>query len=237
MKIGIVTLFPKMFEALTSYGVTSRAFKQNIIELKFFNPRDYTDNKYNSVDDRPFGGGPGMIMSPQPLKNAISKARDWIDDSLKVVYLSPQGALVTQSKIKSMTDENNFIFIAGRYEGIDERIIQTQVDEELSIGDYIVSGGELPAMVILDALVRYKPGVLGNPMSKNQDSFSDDIFDFPNYTRPEIFDGIKVPEVLLSGHHSQIKAWRDQQAIKKTKEKRPDLLNNEGSKKKIKPGF
>ena len=224
MRVAVVTIFPEMFDALTEYGVTRRAFEKNIIEIKYFNPRDFTDDIHNSIDDRPYGGGPGMVMSPEPLKNAIVEAKQWITGKVKVIYLSPQGKLMKQSRIKALSEEENLIFLAGRYEGIDERIILNHVDYELSIGDYIVSGGELPAMVVLDAIIRYKPGVLGNDESVHQESFSEGIFDPPNYTRPEIFENIQVPKVLLSGDHKKIKNWRRAQAIKKTKHTRPDLV-------------
>ena len=224
MRVAVVTIFPEMFDALTEYGVTRRAFERNIIEIKYFNPRDFTDDIHNSIDDRPYGGGPGMVMSPEPLKNAIVEAKQWINGKVKVIYLSPQGKLMNQSRIKALSEEENLIFLAGRYEGIDERIILNHVDYELSIGDYIVSGGELPAMVTLDAIIRYKPGVLGNDDSVQQESFSEGIFDSPNYTRPEIFENIQVPKVLLSGDHKKIKDWRRAQAITKTKNIRPDLV-------------
>ena len=224
MRVAVVTIFPEMFDALTEYGVTRRAFEKNIIEIKYFNPRDFTDDIHNSIDDRPYGGGPGMVMSPEPLKNAIVEAKQWINGKVKVIYLSPQGKLMNQSRIKALSEEENLIFLAGRYEGIDERIILNHVDYELSIGDYIVSGGELPAMVVLDAIIRYKPGVLGNDESVRQESFSEGIFDSPNYTRPEIFENIQVPKVLLSGDHKKIKDWRRAQAITKTKNTRPDLV-------------
>ena len=224
MRVAVVTIFPEMFDALTEYGVTRRAFEKNIIEIKYFNPRDFTDDIHNSIDDRPYGGGPGMVMSPEPLKNAIVEAKQWINGKVKVIYLSPQGKLMNQSRIKALSEEENLIFLAGRYEGIDERIILNHVDYELSIGDYIVSGGELPAMVTLDAIIRYKPGVLGNDESVRQESFSEGIFDYPNYTRPEIFENIQVPKVLLSGDHKKIKDWRRAQAITKTKNIRPDLV-------------
>ena len=224
MRVAVVTIFPEMFDALTEYGVTRRAFEKNIIEIKYFNPRDFTDDIHNSIDDRPYGGGPGMVMSPEPLKNAIVEAKQWINGKVKVIYLSPQGKLMNQSRIKALSEEENLIFLAGRYEGIDERIILNHVDYELSIGDYIVSGGELPAMVVLDAIIRYKPGVLGNDESVHQESFSEGIFDSPNYTRPEIFENMQVPKVLLSGDHKKIKDWRRAQAITKTKNTRPDLV-------------
>ena len=224
MRVAVVTIFPEMFDALTEYGVTRRAFEKNIIEIKYFNPRDFTDDIHNSIDDRPYGGGPGMVMSPEPLKNAIVEAKQWINGKVKVIYLSPQGKLMNQSRIKALSEEENLIFLAGRYEGIDERIILNHVDYELSIGDYIVSGGELPAMVTLDAIIRYKPGVLGNDDSVQQESFSEGIFDSPNYTRPEIFENVQVPKVLLSGDHKKIKDWRRAQAITKTKNIRPDLV-------------
>ena len=225
MRFDIITLFPKIFNALKS-GITGRALTQKIIELKCWNPRDFTDDPNKRIDDRPYGGGPGMVMEYEPLHNAITAARN--DDTTKstVIYLSPQGKPLTQSKIRewSTTPENRLILIAGRYEGIDERVILKDVDEEWSIGDYVLSGGELPAMVMIDAITRLLPGALGDNTSAQNDSFENGLLDHPHYTRPETIDGLSVPSVLQSGDHSAILAWRRKESIGKTWQKRPDLL-------------
>ncbi len=225
MKVAVVSLFPEMFSALTEYGISGRAFEQGLIELRLFNPRDFTEDRHATVDDRPYGGGPGMVMLIEPLRRAIAEAKTWVGEEAKVVYLSPQGSPLTQTKVKQLVD-TKLILVAGRYEGIDERLLDTEIDEEISIGDYVVSGGELPAMVLLDALVRLIPGALGHEQSAEQDSFMAGLLDCPHYTRPEEYQGRKVPEVLLSGNHEKIRRWRLQQALVRTQERRPDLLGN-----------
>jgi tRNA (guanine37-N1)-methyltransferase len=224
MKIALITLFPEMFEALTGYGISSRAVNQGLVEVSSFNPRDFTDDPHATVDDRPYGGGPGMVMMIEPLRKAISAAKDWIQGEPLVVYLSPQGEVLQQSAVNQFATGQSLILIAGRYEGIDERLIELEVDQEWSIGDYVLSGGELPAMVFMDALIRQLPGALGHKESANQDSFSDGILDCPHYTRPEKYEGIDVPEVLLSGNHEKIRQWRLKQSLVRTKQRRPDLL-------------
>jgi tRNA (guanine37-N1)-methyltransferase len=224
MKIALITLFPEMFEALTGYGISGRAVNQGLVEISSFNPRDFTHDPHATVDDRPYGGGPGMVMMIEPLRKAISAAKDWIQGEPLVVYLSPQGEVLQQSAVNHFATEQSLILIAGRYEGIDERLIELEVDQEWSIGDYVLSGGELPAMVFMDALIRQLPGALGHKESANQDSFSDGILDCPHYTRPEKYEGIDVPEVLLSGNHEKIRQWRLEQSLLRTKQRRPDLL-------------
>ena len=225
MKIALITLFPDMFEAVTEYGISGRAVKNGLVELAFFNPRDFTEDKHRTVDDRPYGGGPGMVMMIEPLRRSISAAREWIDEKTTVVYLSPQGKVLSQSAVNGFAEQKSLILIAGRYEGIDERLIGLEVDEEWSIGDYVLSGGELPAMVLIDALLRQKPGVLGHQDSAEQDSFAKGLLDYPHYTRPEVYGGESVPPVLLSGDHKKINDWRMQQALLRTQLRRPDLLD------------
>lgn len=223
MKIAVVTLFPAMFDAVTEHGITSRAVKQKLIEVLCWNPRGFTEDKHKTVDDRPYGGGPGMVMMVQPLRDAVSAAKMWAGEA-RVIYLSPQGSVLTQKCAAEMATEGNLILIAGRYEGIDERLIQSIVDEEWSIGDYVLSGGELPAMVLIDAITRLIPGALGDAESAMEDSFSDGLLDFPHYTRPETLNNETVPAVLLSGDHKKIQRWRQKQALGRTWQKRPDLL-------------
>jgi len=224
MKIALITLFPEMFEALTGYGISSRAVNQGLLEVTSFNPRDFTDDPHATVDDRPYGGGPGMVMTIEPLRKAISAAKDWIQGESLVVYLSPQGKVLQQKAVNQFATGQSLILIAGRYEGIDERLIELEVDQEWSIGDYVLSGGELPAMVFMDALIRQLPGALGHKESANQDSFADGILDCPHFTRPEKYEGLDVPEVLLSGNHEKIRQWRLKQSLLRTKQRRPDLL-------------
>lgn len=227
-EIDVITLFPQMFDAITHYGITGRASKNEIFRLHTWNPRDFAKDNYRTVDDSPYGGGPGMIMLAQPLDEAIDQARarqrsEGISDT-KLVYLSPQGKLLDHEKILRLTQLKGLILLCGRYEGIDERIIMRQVDEEISIGNYVISGGELAAMVLIDGLVRQMPGVLGDPASAKEDSFTDNLLEFPQYTRPEIYRGDAVPSILLSGDHSKINRWRLQQSLGKTWLRRPDLL-------------
>ncbi len=225
MRFDVVTLFPEMVESVAQVGVLGRAIKNGLIQLKCWNPRDYTQDKHRTVDDRPYGGGPGMLMKVEPLRDAIHAARKAAGKKTRVVYLSPQGRTLTQTDVKSLSQQQGFIFIAGRYEGIDERIIESEVDEEWSIGDYVLSGGELPALVIIDAVARMIPGVLGDEDSATQDSFMDGLLDCPHYTRPEEIDGQSVPEVLLGGNHKVIEQWRMKQALGRTWLRRPELLN------------
>ncbi|MFB0996265.1 MAG: tRNA (guanosine(37)-N1)-methyltransferase TrmD [Porticoccaceae bacterium] len=225
MKIALITLFPNMFEAITEHGISGRAVKNGLVEIACFNPRDFTEDRHRTVDDRPYGGGPGMVMLIEPLRKAITAAREWIDQDVTVVYLSPQGQLLNQASVNEFSKKENLILIAGRYEGIDERLINLEVDEEWSIGDYVLSGGELPAMVLVDALIRQKPGALGHQESAEQDSFAKGLLDCPHYTRPEVCGEESVPAVLLSGNHQNIKRWRMRQALLRTQLRRPDLLD------------
>ncbi len=231
MNIALVTIFPEMLAAITQYGVTGRAAKRGQIRIQSFNPRDYTGDRHRTVDDRPYGGGPGMVMMAEPLHKAVTHARSWIaaqaceSAAAKVIYLSPQGRRLDQSGVVYLQGLRNLILVAGRYEGVDERFIQAEVDEEWSVGDYVLSGGELPAMVLIDAISRLEPGVLGDAESAHQDSFSDGLLDYPHYTRPESYGGVPVPDVLLSGHHEEIAKWRHRQAVERTAERRPDLLD------------
>lgn len=229
MWCGVVTLFPEMFKALLECGMTRKAVEQNLLQLDFANPRDYTTDVRRTVDDRPYGGGPGMVMKVAPLQDAIAalRARSGAPKPL-VIALTPQGHKITQRDINALVQQHtHVILVAGRYEGIDERLYQLEVDVEWSIGDYVLSGGELGAMVVIDALTRMIPGVLGDAQSAEQDSFMDGLLDCPHYTRPEEFAGLKVPAVLLSGDHAQIAKWRAEQQLQRTKQRRPDLLGLE----------
>jgi tRNA (guanine37-N1)-methyltransferase len=225
MKIALITLFPEMFKAITDYGISGRAVNQGLLEISSFDPKDFTDDPHATVDDRPYGGGPGMVMMIEPLRKAISAAKDWIQGEPLVVYLSPQGKVLQQCAVNQFATQQSLILIAGRYEGIDERLIELEVDQEWSIGDYVLSGGELPAMVFMDALIRQLPGALGHKESASQDSFAEGILDCPHYTRPDQYEGLDVPEVLLSGNHEKIRQWRLKQSLLRTKQRRPDLLD------------
>ncbi len=224
MQVSVISLFPEMFEALTAYGVTGRAVEQGQVTLHLSNPRDYATDKHGTVDDRPYGGGPGMLMKIETLEQAIAASRGAVGEDSRVVYLSPQGRRFDHAVASELAQQESLILIAGRYEGVDERLIQAEVDDELSIGDYVLSGGELPAMVVIDAIARQLPGVLGHELSAQQDSFADGLLDCPHYTRPEQYKGVAVPEVLLSGNHDLIRRWRLKQALGRTFERRPDLL-------------
>jgi tRNA (guanine37-N1)-methyltransferase len=223
--VGVISLFPEMFDSLIKQGVTGRAVKKGIIDFNTWNPRDYALDKHRTVDDRPYGGGPGMLMMVEPLKQAITEAKTAAGDNAKVIYLSPQGRKLDQQGAIELAQNEKLILVAGRYEGIDERIIESHIDEEWSIGDFILSGGELPAMTLIDAVARLVPGVLGHNLSAEQDSFSDGLLDCPHYTRPETLDGKQVPAVLLSGDHQKIAQWREKQSLGRTWLRRPDLLN------------
>ena len=226
MWIGVMSLFPEMFRAITEHGVTGRAVKRGLLQIECWNPRDFTHDKHRTVDDRPYGGGPGMLMMVQPLRDAIHAAKQAAGDGAKVIYLSPQGRKLTQAGVTELATNQKLILVAGRYEGIDERVIQTEVDEEWSIGDYVLSGGELPAMTLIDAVSRLVPGVLGDQASAEQDSFTDGLLDHPHYTRPEVLDGLTVPEALTSGNHEVIRRWRLKQSLGRTWQRRPELINN-----------
>ena len=223
---GVVSLFPDMFAPFTQQGVIGRAVKSGTLSVDTFNPRDFTHDRHRTVDDRPYGGGPGMLMMVKPLTDAIQAAKKVGGENSKVIYLSPQGKPLDQAGAQRLANIDRTILICGRYEGIDERVIERHVDEEISIGDYVLSGGELPAMVLMDAVARLVPGVLGHKASAVEDSFTDGLLDCPHYTRPEILDGQKVPEVLLSGDHEKIRQWRLMQSLGRTLQRRPDLLNH-----------
>ena len=223
-----ITLFPPMFEALTQHGVTRRALEQGLWDFRAWNPRDFTTDNYRTIDDRPYGGGPGMVMLARPLALAIAAARER-QRALgiaqpRVVYLSPQGKGLTHARVMDYAASPGLILLAGRYEGVDERLLALEVDEEVSIGDYVLSGGELPAMVLMDAILRQLPGVLGDALSVQQESFVHGLLDTPHYTRPEVYEGMAVPAVLMSGNHADIMRWRRKQALGRTWQKRPDML-------------
>lgn len=223
MRIDVVTLFPDLFEIAVRNGVTGRAVQRKVVELGLWNPRDYTADKHRTVDDRPYGGGPGMVMMVQPLKDAIRAAQAAAPES-RAIYLSPQGRRLDQAAVAEFAARPGMILVAGRYEGVDQRLIDSEIDEEWSIGDYVLSGGELAAMVIIDAVVRLLPGVLGHDQSAVQDSFTAGLLDHPHYTRPEEIDGMTVPEVLLGGDHAAVARWRMKQALGRTWLQRPDVL-------------
>ena len=224
MKIDVISLFPPMFEAVTAHGISGRAIKNGLLTLRVWNPRDYTDDRHRSVDDRPYGGGPGMVMMAEPIERAIRAARYGQTPGAKVLYLSPQGRRLDHAGVVSLAKREGLILLAGRYEGIDERLFESEVDEEWSIGDYVLSGGELAAMVVIDAITRQLPGALGDADSALQDSFAGGLLDYAHYTRPEVHAGRIVPEILLSGDHEKIRRWRLKQSLGRTWLRRPDLL-------------
>ncbi|HEU5398108.1 MAG TPA: tRNA (guanosine(37)-N1)-methyltransferase TrmD [Gammaproteobacteria bacterium] len=224
MKIEVVTLFPESVEALLQFGVTGRAVERGLLQVGTSNPRDHATDRHKTVDDRPYGGGPGMVMKVETLRAAIREAREKAGAGAKVIYLSPQGRKLDQAAVRELMKVPALVLVAGRYEGVDERLLETEVDEEWSIGDYVLSGGELPALVMIDALARLIPGALNDDESAAQDSFENGLLDCPHYTRPEVLDGMKVPEVLLSGDHAAIRRWRLQQMLGRTWQRRPDLL-------------
>ena len=229
MRFDVVTLFPPMFDAMTCGGITGRAIDSGIISLNLWNPRDFATDRHRTVDDRPYGGGPGMVMAVEPLRSTIRKAAEEVQNATgerpKVALLSPQGQPLTQQQLADFSKESSLMLVAGRYEGIDERLIQSEIDIEISLGDYVLSGGEIAAMAVIDGITRLLPGALGDEDSADQDSFVDGILDYPHYTRPERSDdGAEVPAVLLSGDHQAIARWRQKQALGNTWLKRPDLL-------------
>jgi len=233
LRFDVVTLFPEMFAALTAWGITRRACEQGRFALQTWNPRDFTQDNYRTIDDRPYGGGPGMVMLAEPLEAAIRAARAarlsaGMEQAASVIYLSPQGRPLTHRRVLDYAHGSGAILLCGRYEGVDERLIARCVDEEISIGDFVLSGGEIPAMALIDAVVRQLPGVLGDSQSVVQDSFADvvrgGLLDCSHYTRPEVYEGVGVPDVLLSGHHAQIEAWRRRDALRNTWLKRPELV-------------
>jgi tRNA (guanine37-N1)-methyltransferase len=222
MRFDVISLFPEMFSAVRQ-GVTGRAVERGQVPVRLWNPRDFADDAHRTVDDRPYGGGPGMVMMVEPLRRAIGAAKAAAPDS-RVLYLSPQGRRLDQAAARKLATEPGLILLAGRYEGVDERLIDAYIDEEWSIGDYVLSGGELPAMVLIDAVIRLLPGVLGHADSAEQDSYMDGLLDCPHYTRPEVIEGRAVPEVLMSGNHELIRRWRLKEALGRTWLRRPDLL-------------
>ena len=228
IQFDVVTLFPPMFDAISQYGITSRALENKLCDLNLWNPRDYTTDNHRTVDDRPYGGGPGMVMLAEPLAQAIeaAKARQQAAGVAKpkVVHLSPSGKPLTHDDVMALSQEQGLVLLASRYEGVDQRLLDRMVDAEYSIGDYVLSGGELPAMVLMDAIIRQLPGALGDADSAAEDSFVNGLLDCPHYTRPEEYKGEKVPEVLLSGNHAKIKQWRLKTALQRTRDQRPDLL-------------
>lgn len=238
MQIGLVTLFPEMFAAVTEYGITGRAFKSGLMQLQCWNPRDFTTDKHRTVDDKPFGGGPGMLMKTEPLQAAIGAARQELATtalttgngapiSPKVVYLSPQGKPIDQQAVEMLAARSHMVLVCGRYQGIDARVLEQNIDEEWSLGDFVLSGGELAAMALLDAMTRYQPGALGAEDSVTQDSFAIGLLHSPQYTRPQTVAGQGVPDVLLSGNHEAIRIWRLKQSLGNTWLKRPDLLHDQ----------
>ncbi|MBN3192537.1 tRNA (guanosine(37)-N1)-methyltransferase TrmD [Pectobacterium brasiliense] len=226
MWIGVISLFPEMFRAITEYGVTGRAVKNGLLNVQYWSPRDFTYDRHRTVDDRPYGGGPGMLMMVQPLRDAIHAAKAAAGEGAKVIYLSPQGRKLDQQGVHQLATNQKMILVCGRYEGIDERVIKTEIDEEWSIGDYVLSGGELPAMTLIDSVARFIPGVLGHQASAEEDSFADGLLDCPHFTRPEILEGMEVPAVLLSGNHAEIRRWRLKQSLGRTWLRRPELLKS-----------
>ena len=229
-RYDVITLFPEMFAALTGSGITRRAIDRGLYAMGLHNPRDFTSDPHRTVDDRPYGGGPGMVMLVEPLAQAIAAARTAQEQALgrsgRVIYLSPQGRRLDQAVVMELAAEPGLVLLCGRYEGVDQRLIEREVDEELSLGDFVLSGGELPAMVLLDAIVRQLPGALNTADSAQEDSFADGLLDCPHYTRPEMYENDRVPDVLLSGNHAAIRRWRLKQALGRTWQRRPDLLGS-----------
>ncbi|MEZ9418678.1 tRNA (guanosine(37)-N1)-methyltransferase TrmD [Vibrio breoganii] len=226
MWVGVISLFPEMFRSVTDFGVTGQAVKKGLLSVETWNPRDFTQDKHRTVDDRPYGGGPGMLMMVQPLRDAINSAKQAAPGKTKVIYLSPQGRKLDQQGVEELATNENLLLICGRYEGVDERIIQSEVDEEWSIGDFVMTGGELPAMTLIDSVSRFIPGVLGDFASAEEDSFANGLLDCPHYTRPEVLDGKEVPAVLKSGNHKDIRRWRLKQSLGRTWLRRPEMLEN-----------
>jgi len=229
VRFDVITLFPEMFSALTESGISRRAHQNELYSLKTWNPREFTKDKHKTVDDRPYGGGPGMVMMYQPLKDSLEAIEATLNEKPYVIYLSPQGSPLTQQKASDLSQYRNVTLLCGRYEGVDERLITSSIDEEISIGDFVVSGGELPAMMLMDSVIRLLPGALGHSQSAEQDSFSDGLLDCPHYTRPEVVDGMTVPSILLEGNHAKIGAWRQAQKETRTQQRRPDLLAGSSS--------
>lgn len=232
LKIDVVTIFPNMFDNIIEFGVLKEAFKKNICQLNIYNLRDFSNYKHGRVDDRPYGGGPGMVLMPEPIDNAITfiKKKNKIKkkEKQKTILLSPRGEKLNQNKLKYLSNLENIILICGRYEGVDERVIDSLIDFEISIGDYVLTGGEIPAMVIIDGAIRLLPGVVGKEESLKSESFEDNLLDYPQYTRPPVFKGMDVPKILLSGNHKDIQKWRKEKSLEITRIKRPDLIDKDG---------
>jgi len=230
MWFGVVTLFPEMFSSLATQGVVGRAINAGHLSLDLWNPRDFTSDRHKTVDDRPYGGGPGMLMKIDPLESAITRAKQFALQKKgvkpKVLYMSPQGRRLDQDLVKTYSQESGLLILAGRYEGVDERLIASSVDEEVSLGDFVLSGGEIPAMALIDAVARWVPGVLGHEASAVEDSFYQGLLDCPHYTRPEVYNEMSVPDVLLGGNHKEIARWRLKQSLGRTWERRPDLIES-----------
>jgi len=232
LKIDVVTIFPNMFNNIIEFGVLKEAFKKNICQLNIYNLRDFSNYKHGRVDDRPYGGGPGMVLMPEPIDNAITfiKKKNKIKkkEKQKTILLAPRGEKLNQNKLKYLVNLENIILICGRYEGVDERVIDSLIDFEISIGDYVLTGGEIPAMVIIDGVIRLLPGVVGKEESLKSESFEDNLLDYPQYTRPSVFKGMDVPKILLSGNHKDIQKWRKEKSLEITRIKRPDLIDKDG---------
>lgn len=232
LKIDVVTIFPDMFNNIIEFGVLKEAFKKNICQLNIYNLRNFSNYKHGRVDDRPYGGGPGMVLMPEPIDNAITfiKKKNKIKkkEKQKTILLAPRGEKLNQNKLKYLVNLENIILICGRYEGVDERVIDSLIDFEISIGDYVLTGGEIPAMVIIDGVIRLLPGVVGKEESLKSESFEDNLLDYPQYTRPPVFKGMDVPKILLSGNHKDIKKWRKEKSLEITRIKRPDLIDKDG---------
>ncbi len=226
MRIDILTLFPEMCENVLKESIIGRAREKGIVEINCTNIRDFTTDKHNRVDDAPYGGGMGMVMQNQPIYDCYNDLCEKLGKKPKLIYMSPQGKVLTQSMVKELAKEENIAILCGHYEGIDERVIEEIVDEEISVGDYVLTGGELPALILADSISRMIPGVLANEEAFSEESHFASLLEYPQYTRPPEWNGRKVPDVLLSGHHGNIEKWRRQQSIKRTYERRPDLLEN-----------
>lgn len=224
MEVDILSLFPKYFQGPLDESMILQARKRGILDIRLVDIRDFADNRYRKVDDRPYGGGPGMVLMPQPVASALRSVKR---PGSHVIYLSPQGKTLTAAKAKELSQKEHLVLLCGHYEGVDERVLEAEVDEEISIGDYVLTNGCLAAIVVLDTVVRFVPGVLGHELAASQDSFEEGVLDCPHYTRPEVFEGKSVPQVLLSGDHGKIAAWRQQAGLAKTRMVRPDLLKND----------
>lgn len=231
MRIDVITIFPAMIEAALAEGVVGRARARGVLDIRLHDLRDYTEDRHRTVDDVPYGGGPGMVMKPEPLFRAVEAAVDVEKDEPRrpapVILMTPQGRLLTHEVATRLSALERMVVICGRYEGVDERVSQALATDEISIGDYVLSGGELPALVLIDAVARLVPGVVGDAESVVKESFADGLLDYPHYTRPAVFRGLAVPDVLVSGNHGEIERWRAQQRVRRTEERRPDLLNRE----------